>query len=200
MLEKTNRWVPTLADQTKAGSQKLRAERTKLGLVAGRGKVNGKHVIFTKLRSTYFHEVDSAAGFMDFNTPEVVKDTASFQRAAAKVGYTFNWFYADAEHTAYFNSGLNPVRAREHRPRLPGRREPRVAGLEPGHLAGALHPRSSSTRRPSTRPTSSTGTTSRPRPTAPPTTTPSPRPIAPSCSRTASRRRSRASARSRCRS
>jgi len=48
---------------------------------------------------------------MDFNTPEVVKDTASFQRAAAKVGYTFNWFYADAEHTAYFNSGLNPVRA-----------------------------------------------------------------------------------------
>jgi hypothetical protein len=48
---------------------------------------------------------------MDFNTPEVVRDTASFQRAAEKVGYTFNWFYADAEHTAYFNSGLNPVRA-----------------------------------------------------------------------------------------
>ena len=111
VLEKTNRWVPTLADQTKAGSQKLRAERTKLGLVAGRGKVKGKNVIFTKLRSTYFHEVDSAAGFMDFNTPEVVKDAASFQRAAEKVGYTFNWFYADAEHTAYFNSGLNPVRA-----------------------------------------------------------------------------------------
>ena len=111
MLEKTNRWVPTLADQTKPGSQKLRAERTKLGLVAGRGKVRGKPVLFTKLRSTYFHEVDSAAGFMDFNTPEVVKDAASFQRAAAKVGYTFNWFYADAEHTAYFNSGANPVRA-----------------------------------------------------------------------------------------
>ena len=111
VLEKTNRWLPTPADQTKPGSQKLRAERTKLGLVAGRGKVRGKPVIFTKLRSTYFHEIDSAAGFMDFNTPEVVKDTASFQRAAAKVGYTFNWFYADAEHTAYFNSGLNPVRA-----------------------------------------------------------------------------------------
>ena len=48
---------------------------------------------------------------MDFNTPEVVRDPASFQRAAAKIGYTFNWFYADAEHIAYFNSGDNPVRA-----------------------------------------------------------------------------------------
>jgi acyl-homoserine lactone acylase PvdQ len=111
VLEKTNRWVPTLGDQTPPGSQTLRAERTKLGIVAGRGRVHGKPVIFTKLRSTYFHEVDSAAGFMDFNTPSVVRDPASFQRAAAKIGYTFNWFYADADHIAYFNSGNNPVRA-----------------------------------------------------------------------------------------
>ncbi len=109
-LEKTNRWTPNLGDQTAPGSQTLKAERTKLGIVAGRGEVRGKPVIFTKLRSTYFHEVDSAAGFMDFNTPEVVRDTASFQRAAHKIGYTFNWFYADAEHIAYFNSGSNPVR------------------------------------------------------------------------------------------
>ena len=32
------------------------------GSSPGRGKVRGKPVIFTKLRSTYFHEVDSAAG------------------------------------------------------------------------------------------------------------------------------------------
>ncbi len=112
VLEKTNTWVPTLGDQTAPGTQHLRAERTKLGLVAGRGTVHGRKVLFTKLRSTYFHEVDSAAGFMDFNTPSVVKDPASFQHAAAKVGYTFNWFYADADHIAYFNSGANPVRAR----------------------------------------------------------------------------------------
>jgi acyl-homoserine lactone acylase PvdQ len=111
VLEKTNRWVPTPGDQTPPGTQTLRAERTKLGIVAGRGKVRGKPVIFTKLRSTYFHEVDSAAGFMDFNTPEVVRDAASFQRAASKIGYTFNWFYADAEQISYFNSGHNPVRA-----------------------------------------------------------------------------------------
>jgi len=27
------------------------------------------------------------------------------------INYTFNWFYADSEHTAYYNSGDNPVRA-----------------------------------------------------------------------------------------
>jgi hypothetical protein len=41
-----------------------------------------------------------------------VHDPASFQRAASKIGYTFNWFYADPEHIAYFNSGNNPVRAK----------------------------------------------------------------------------------------
>ena len=119
VLQKTTRWVPTLADQTKAGSQTLKAERTKLGLVAGRGKVHGRPVIFTKLRSTYFHEIDSAAGFMDFNTPELIKDPASFQRAASKVGYTFNWFYTDADHIAYFNSGDNPERAKRTNPDFP---------------------------------------------------------------------------------
>ena len=55
-------------------AQTLRAERTKLGLVAGRGTIRGKPVVFTELRSTYFHEVDSAAGFMDFNDPSAVHD------------------------------------------------------------------------------------------------------------------------------
>ncbi|HWK26299.1 MAG TPA: penicillin acylase family protein [Solirubrobacter sp.] len=111
VLTKTNRWAPTLADRTPAGAQTLTAERTQLGLVAGRGRVHGRPVLFTTLRSTYFHELDSAAGFIDFNAPDAVRDAASFQRAAAKVGYTFNWLYADAEHIAYFNSGANPVRA-----------------------------------------------------------------------------------------
>jgi acyl-homoserine lactone acylase PvdQ len=111
VLEKTNRWMPTPADQTPPGTQTLRAERTKLGLVAGRGTVRGRPVAFTKLRSTYFHEIDSAAGFMDFNDPAAVRDAESFQRAASKIGYTFNWHYADAEQIAYFNSGANPVRA-----------------------------------------------------------------------------------------
>jgi len=111
VLERTNRWTPTPADQSPPGEQVLRAERTKMGLIAGRGTVRGKPVAFARLRSTYFHEVDSALGFMDFNDPAAVHSPESFQRAASKIGYTFNWFYADAEHIAYFNSGANPVRA-----------------------------------------------------------------------------------------
>jgi acyl-homoserine lactone acylase PvdQ len=112
VLQRTNQWAPTPGDPTPPGQQTLRAERTKMGLIAGRGTVRGRPVAFAKLRSTYFHEVDSAAGFMDFNTPEVVRSPRSFQRAADKIGYTFNWFYADSKHIAYFNSGDNPVRAR----------------------------------------------------------------------------------------
>ena len=44
-------------------------QRTKLGIVAGRGTYKGKPVRLTALRSTYMHEVDSARGFSDFNTP-----------------------------------------------------------------------------------------------------------------------------------
>src|SRR5262249_31680507 len=111
VLTRTNSWVPTPGDQTPPGTQTLTALRTKLGIVAGRGTVRGRPVLFTKLRSTYFHEVDSAAGFMDFNTPSVARPTQTFQRAASKIGYTFNWFYVDPKHIAYFNSGENPERA-----------------------------------------------------------------------------------------
>jgi hypothetical protein len=45
------------------------------------------------------------------NDPEFVKGPEDFQKAAQHINYTFNWFYADSEHTAYYNSGDNPVRA-----------------------------------------------------------------------------------------
>jgi acyl-homoserine lactone acylase PvdQ len=111
VLEKTNRWSPTLADATPAGSMRLRAERTKLGLVSGRATIRGKPVAYTRLRSTYMHEIDSARGFADFNSPDKVRDARSFQQAAYKIGYTFNWLYADDRDIAYFNSGDNPQRA-----------------------------------------------------------------------------------------
>jgi acyl-homoserine lactone acylase PvdQ len=111
VLERENAWLPNLADQTAPGSQTLRVLRTKLGVVRARGTVNGRPVLFTSLRSTYMHEVDSARGFSDFNDPNKVKDAKSFQKAAAKIGYTFNWLYADDRDIAYYNSGNNPVRA-----------------------------------------------------------------------------------------
>ena len=111
VLERTNRWSPTLADATPAGTQRLRTERTKLGLVSARATIKGRPVAYARLRTTYLHEVDSALGFADLNDPGKVHDAASFQRAAHRIGYTFNWLYADDRDIAYFNSGNNPQRA-----------------------------------------------------------------------------------------
>jgi acyl-homoserine lactone acylase PvdQ len=142
VLERTNRWQPNAGDSTPAGTQTLRALRTKLGIVAGRGTVRGAPVVFTKLRSTYFHEIDSALGFMDFNDPAKVRDAASFMQAANKIGYAFNWFYADAERIAYFNSGANPVRAPgiDHDFPVRGRRSLEWRDWDPEAWTMRVHP------------------------------------------------------------
>jgi acyl-homoserine lactone acylase PvdQ len=111
VLEKTNNWTPSPADDTPPGSETLHAERTKLGLVTARATRKGRPVAFTKLRSTYFHEADSALGFVELNDPSKIRGPRDFQRAASKIGFTFNWFYVDHSHIGYFNSGNNPVRA-----------------------------------------------------------------------------------------
>ncbi|WP_327178049.1 penicillin acylase family protein [Streptomyces sp. NBC_01335] len=106
-----NSWAPTTADSTAAGSYDLETLRSAYGLVTHVGKSGGKPVAYTALRSTYQHELDSVIGFQQFNDPSVITSATAFQTAAQDVGYTFNWFYADAHHTAYYNSGVNPVRA-----------------------------------------------------------------------------------------
>jgi acyl-homoserine lactone acylase PvdQ len=110
VLEQTNHWTPSPADDTAPGAETLHAERTNLGLVTARGTVRGKPVAYTKLRSTYFHEADSALGFVALNDPSQIRGPEDFKRAASKIGFTFNWFYIDHSHIAYFNSGNNPVR------------------------------------------------------------------------------------------
>jgi acyl-homoserine lactone acylase PvdQ len=112
MLERRNSWTPSPADDTPPGSETLRTERTNLGLVIGRATVRRRPVAYTQLRSTYFHEADSALGFVDLNNPNAIKGPRDFQRAVSKIGFTFNWFYADHSNIAYFNSGNNPVRRR----------------------------------------------------------------------------------------
>jgi acyl-homoserine lactone acylase PvdQ len=118
-LTRSNSWTPNLADQTPAGSETLTAQRTPLGLVSGRALIKGKPVAYVTDRTTYFHEVDSAIGFKDINDPSQVKSPHDFQVAMSKVGYAFNWFYVDNKHTAYFNSGNDPVRPRGPNYNLP---------------------------------------------------------------------------------
>ncbi|MFI1367848.1 penicillin acylase family protein [Streptomyces griseochromogenes] len=110
-VEQKNAWKPTLADGTAAGSYTMRVWRTKYGPVEYRATVGGKKVAYTSLRSSYLHEADSIIGFQMLNDPGYVKGPKDFQSAAQHINYTFNWFYADSQHTAYYNSGDNPVRA-----------------------------------------------------------------------------------------
>jgi hypothetical protein len=119
VLERTNSFQPNLGDSTPAGTEALRAERTKLGLVAGRATIGGKPVAYTRLRTTYMHEADSAIGISRFNDPGIIRNARDYQYAAAKVGYTFHWFYIDAKDIAYINTGNDPVRAKNVDQNLP---------------------------------------------------------------------------------
>ncbi|MFE1287922.1 penicillin acylase family protein [Streptomyces sp. NPDC058751] len=110
-VERTNSWKPTTADGTAAGSYRMQVYRTKYGPVEYRATVGGKKVAYTTLRSSFMHEADSIIGFQMLNDPDFVKSPATFQSAVQNINYTFNWFYADSAHTAYYNSGDNPVRA-----------------------------------------------------------------------------------------
>ncbi|GAA1983783.1 penicillin acylase family protein [Catenulispora subtropica] len=118
-IERDDSWSPTVADSTPAGSYKLIAFRTNFGIVQARATVGGVPVAYTQLRSTYQHEVDTIIGFQMFNDPSVVTGPAGFQQAASNITYTFNWFYVDNQHTAYYNSGLNPTRPTADDPNLP---------------------------------------------------------------------------------
>ncbi len=112
VLDKTESWTPNLGDQTPAGSQTLHAERTKLGLVAGRGTVHGRPVLFTTLRSTYFHEVDSAAGFMDFNTPSVVHSPRTSSRRPRRSATRSTGSTSTPSTSPTSTRANNPVRAK----------------------------------------------------------------------------------------
>jgi hypothetical protein len=87
--------------------------------VIARATVKGKPVVYTNLRSTYMHELDSATGFADFNDPADMRTPQDFFNSANQIGYTFNWFFANSQHIAYFNSGQNPVRAAHTDPLFP---------------------------------------------------------------------------------
>jgi acyl-homoserine lactone acylase PvdQ len=110
VLTRENSWTPSAADTTPPGSETLKSERTAFGLGVARATIKGKPYLYTQLRSTYYHETDSALGFEALNSPAQVKDPASFRTAVDQIGFTFNWFYIDDKHISYFNSGHLPLR------------------------------------------------------------------------------------------
>jgi acyl-homoserine lactone acylase PvdQ len=79
----------------------------------------GKPVAVVNQRSTYHHDVDSVIGFLHFGEPALTYSAKSWMAGAAKVDYTFNWFYVDNKHIAYYVSGRDPVRPSFVDPNLP---------------------------------------------------------------------------------
>jgi hypothetical protein len=133
-LTRTESWTKNLADSTPSGTITLQTQRTAYGIVIARARIHGRAVAYTNLRSTYMHELDSAIGFERFNDPAQMRSPQAFFNAAYSIGYTFNWFYADDKHIAYFNSGLNPVRAPRTNPLFPTWAGYAWRGLHPSAL------------------------------------------------------------------
>jgi acyl-homoserine lactone acylase PvdQ len=79
----------------------------------------GKPVAVVTQRSTFGQEVDSGVGFLQWGMPALTHDARSWMDGAAKIQYTFNWFYIDNKDIAYFSSGLLPIRPPDIDPNLP---------------------------------------------------------------------------------
>lgn len=88
------------------------------GALIGTATSNGKPVALTRQRSTYGRDGLNLGALKDMtegkaSTPE------RFWQTANQFGFTFNWGYVSRSDTAYFSSGLLPVRAPGLDRRLP---------------------------------------------------------------------------------
>ncbi len=86
------------------------------------------------------HELDSAAGFELFNQPAKMRNPRDVMKAASHINYTFNWFYVNNRHIAYFNSGDNPLRARGTNPLFPSWSRFAWRGFDPATLTAEQTP------------------------------------------------------------
>src|SRR4029077_13486458 len=89
------------------------------GPISGTVTVKGKPYAGSNDRSTRGREPVGEIAFSDFDTTKVVRDPASFFRAANELETTFNIPYVDNEHIAYLSAGRLPVLAAGTDPSLP---------------------------------------------------------------------------------
>lgn len=80
------------------------------GPVIGYASVGGRRVALARKRSTRGRELLSALAFKALNE-NVPTTPASFVRVMNGIEFSFNWFYADDRHIAFFSSGRIPLRA-----------------------------------------------------------------------------------------
>ena len=120
-----------LADSTPAGTQTLRALRTKLGLVIAprRRSTASRWPTWSCARRTCTRSTRPSAS--PLQQPGQDRQRVRLPARRGELGYTFNWFYADDTDIAYFNSGNNPVRPPGVDPLLPTRASFEWRGFNP---------------------------------------------------------------------
>ncbi len=116
-------WEPGPADALTGGRTTpyhatIRVARSVHGPVFAHGTVGGRPVAFARDRASYGHEVAAALGLTALAVSPIT-GPRDFQRRIAQVSGSYNWFYADAEHIAYVQSGIYPRRGRGTHPELP---------------------------------------------------------------------------------
>ena len=107
----------------------------------GTATVGGTKMAVTLQRSTRGRELLSAQGFYELDTGSVTSPQ-TFIKAMSHVEFSFNWFYADDKHIAYFSSGRLPVRAPGTDPALPtiGTGAYEWQGFLPAHASAGNRP------------------------------------------------------------
>ena len=112
------------------------------GPVIGTATTHGKPIALTRKRSTFGRDGLNLGALKDL-TEGRATTPQRFYDIANQFGFTFNWAYASRDTTAYFSSGLLPVRAPGLDRRLPtsgtGRYEWR------GFLSANQHPHGQTT-------------------------------------------------------
>jgi acyl-homoserine lactone acylase PvdQ len=92
---------------------------TRHGVVQGWTTSHGQPVAVVNQRSTYGHDIDSIIGFLRWGDPKLTHSPQTWFKGAEQISYTFNWFYVDNQHAAYYVSGADPIRPSDVYPALP---------------------------------------------------------------------------------
>ncbi len=112
--------LPSASGSTPAGTVLTHEIFTTIhGIVQGWTTVGGAPVAVAGQRSTFMHDVDSLAGFLSWGMPSRSSEPTSWMKGAADIAYSFNWFYVNGRHIAYYVSGRDPIRPPDVDPNLP---------------------------------------------------------------------------------
>jgi hypothetical protein len=123
------------------GTKELRYQQSVHGPVIGTATVGGKPYALARKRSTFGRDALNLAALKDL-TEGKASTPRRFYRAANQFGFTFNWGYVSRSATAYFASGLLPVRSRGLDRRLPTLGDGRYEWK--GYLTQDQHPHATS--------------------------------------------------------